>query len=214
LVVEKETEEERLKREEEAWQRQDANKKDMENKNVYCEIVEIISTEEKERKAEDVAQQRQQEADARRRQDEERERKAEEEALQGQEEASEATGRGGGGAGGRGWSRKKKDNGRGLIVRLTRLREEALLCDSRAERKRITEEALLCNSWSDGVEELELRLHTTRQSVFLKLLHSYRANFENPKINLGEFSELSPPSFIKILLHNFYIMKKVRTHPQ
>ena len=52
--------------------------KDMENKNVYYEIVEIISTEEKERKAEEVAQERQQEEDARRRHDEERERKAEE----------------------------------------------------------------------------------------------------------------------------------------
>jgi hypothetical protein len=50
------------------------------------------------------------------------------------------------------------------------------------------------------------RAHTIRESFFSKLLHSYRANFENPKINLGEFSELCPPSFIKILLHNFFIM--------
>jgi hypothetical protein len=28
--------------------------------------------------------------------------------------------------------------------------------------------------------------HTTDWRVFSKLLHSYRANFENPKINLGD----------------------------
>jgi hypothetical protein len=37
--------------------------------------------------------------------------------------------------------------------------------------------------------------HTNRQSVFKKLLHSYRVNIENPEINLGEFSE-EPPLFI------------------
>ena len=36
----------------------------------------------------------------------------------------------------------------------------------------------------------EKREHTQCSSVPPKLLHSYRANFENPKINLGEFSEL------------------------
>jgi hypothetical protein len=32
--------------------------------------------------------------------------------------------------------------------------------------------------------------HTIRQSFFKKLLHSYKANLEKPKINLGEFSEM------------------------
>ncbi len=31
-----------------------------------------------------------------------------------------------------------------------------------------------------------LRAHTIVQSFFSKLLHSYRVNLENPKINLGE----------------------------
>jgi len=37
--------------------------------------------------------------------------------------------------------------------------------------------------------------HTTGPRVFSKILHSYRANLENPKNILGEFS---PSSFVKI----------------
>jgi hypothetical protein len=33
---------------------------------------------------------------------------------------------------------------------------------------------------------LVVRLHTIGQSFFLKILHSYRVNIENPKINLGD----------------------------
>ncbi len=40
-------------------------------------------------------------------------------------------------------------------------------------------------------------LHTIFSSVLSKLLHCYRAKFANPKINLGEFSELSPPFICK-----------------
>jgi hypothetical protein len=54
-------------------------------------------------------------------------------------------------------------------------------------KKKISRSALLQLSTESG--NLKSTTHN-KPEIFLKIVHSYKANLEKPKINLGEFSEM------------------------
>ena len=64
---------------------------------------------------------------------------------------------------------------------------------------------ILHNMILEDKDRIDLGQVVIGWSFFSRILHSYRVNLENTKNILGEFS---PSPFVKILLHNFYIMKK------